>query len=819
MGIFLTELSCCQRTTFKRWFVRPMFVCFFLFLFFGKVTAQQPQHARRAISETEREQILLRYFHPIEILGRTRTDSLLIASSEIEDSPTGSVWTAARRPDNEIVIEARHLISVGNLGEAQSILETAFKKGDPHPEVPFLLAQILVAEGSPGGRQKAEELINEALRRAPGNIEYRLARARIYDMRTLEGYAERELDRVLRDVPSLAEAFAIKGQFKVERLTGAGWRKSGWGAEIKRPWIESERKLALEHLATAVALDSLNTRAHHWLAHLYLHEENWESAMRVLNRMVGLGIEPDLAKLGRGIALFNLQLFADTKIAFDSAYGLLEPGIKELMYATAWVKPITPPSGYSQDAVIDPKTAVTASVDTVFWTGHDLLLSDDINHRALEQARRFAYVAWFFKLPALNLAGWETLAGQIYLRYGEPRGRRDIRISQFHRMRGFNIELPGIEANRPGGTYPRARVDMGQFYRMPPPFPSQWWHYGDFGIPLGIGFITGNLDFITQNPPGPGAERLFEFIDNAQLYAEFTNRLPDLSNIAGIVTPVALASRFYKFPSGEKETEIVGVMKTDSDLALDLIRGKRGFQQEPFLHAIALELKSGKQIRANAPIFQANRFWSTLPYYSRQYLLVAPPVSLSSGEYLLSFELTAGEGPSWTSKDSVTVIESESELRISDIVLASVVEQEPTRKGWPSAGTMNRNGWRIVPRFSDTFRAREPKILYVEFAGLNKDEYGSTNYAIDLSIGRSRRRGLVAFTAELFEGITGRRSGQEQITISWERSGITTHGAEVLNIVIPEPDEDEYVFTLRITDQVAGRAAEIRTILIVSDKR
>jgi len=724
-----------------------------------------------------------------------------------------------------VVIEARRHIAVGNIEQAASLLEAAFKKGDPHPEIPFLLAQILVAEGSPGGRQKAEELINEALRRAPGTIEYRLARARIYDMRTLEGYAERELDRILRDVPHLAEAFAIKGQFKVERLTGAGWRKAGWGAEIKKPWIDRERSLALEYLATAVALDSLNTRAHHWLTHFYLHEENWRSAMRVLNRMVGLGLEPDLAQLGRGIALFNLQLFADAKTAFASAYGLLEPGIKELMYATKWVKPITDPSRLGQDGVIDPEAAVTASVDTVFWTAHDLLLSDDINHRALEQARRFAHVAWFFELPALGLAGWETLAGQIYLRYGEPRSRSTIRMRRFQQIGGFNIELPGIDANRPGGTYPRARMDsvtgqegLEQFFSMPPPFPSQWWFYGDFGIPLGVGFITGRLDFITQNAPGPGQERPFEFIDNAQLYAEFTNRLPDLANMAGVATPVALASRFYGFPTGEQEVEVVGVMLAGPELALNLIGGQRGFQQEPFLHAIALELESGEQIRADVPVFEENRFWSTLPYYSRQYLLVAPPVSLSPGEYLLSCELTADEGSSWASKDSVTVTESESALRLSDVVLASVVEREPTGRLWPSTGTLNRNGWRIAPRFSDTFTARETKILYVEFMGLEKDEYGATNYTIELSIGRRQRRGLVAFTAELFEGIIGRRSGQEQITFSWERSGITTRGAEILNIVIPEPDENEYVVTLRITDRVAGNTGETQTLLIISDR-
>lgn len=793
-----------------RWPCHMIISVFFLVLLLNfNVSAQNPSTGENPITEISREQVLLRYFHPIDILGRARTDSILQALSGIERSIPTIRTSTTEWSENEAVSSARIQISNGNFRLAQSILDAALKKGDPHPEVPFLLSQILITEGSPGGRQKAEEMINEALRRSPGNINYRLARARIYTMRTLEGYAERELDRILRDVPTLAEAYAIKGQFKVERLTGAGWKKAGWAADIKRQWIESERNLALEYLATAIALDSLNTRAHHWLAHLYLHEENWTGAMRVLNRMVGFGLETDMAQLGQGISLFNLQLYEDTKRVFDSAYVQMEPEARELMFSTVWVTPVSDASKMMQGGVINSDMAVQASIDSIFWTGHDLLLSDDINHRVLEQARRFAHVAWFFELPALGLAGWETLAGQIYLRYGEPRGRNTLTISRFQHTTGFEIERIGALSNRPGGT------NLGQT----PPFPSQWWNYGDFGIPLGVGFITGNMDFITQEAPGPGSERPFEFIDNDQLYFEFIERQPDLSTIAGYESPSILEYRTYEFPANDSGTEIVGVMKVDDELASDLIRGRRSFQQDPVLHAIALDLRSGEMVQAEVPVLEVNRSWSTLPYYSRKFLLVAPPVKIQSGRYLLSIELTSGTGRSWVSKDSVDVKESDSGLKLSDIVLANAAEREPVRRGWPSAGTLNRYGWRVVPRISDTFNTREPKILYAEYTGLQKDEYGATQYTVELTIGRRQRRGLVEFTAELIRGITGRRSGQEQITLSWERSGISSNGAEVLNIVIPEPSNNEYVITFRIIDQIAERTVEARTVLIISEWR
>jgi hypothetical protein len=296
-------------------------------------------------------------------------------------------------------------------------------------------------------------------------------------------------------------------------------------------------------------------------------------------------------------------------------------------------------------------------------------------------------------------------------------------------------------------------------------------------------------------------------------------RMPDLSTIAGYESPTILESRTYEFPTSDLGTEIVGVMKVDVALASNLIIGRRGFQQDLVLHAIALDLGSGEKIQTGIPALEDNRAWSTLPYFSREYLLVAPPVTIPSGRYLLSFELTAGAGQSWVSKDSIAVEESDSGFRLSDIVLANVAEREPVIWRWPYAGTLNRYGWRVTPRFSDTFNTREPKILYVEYTGLQKDEYGATQYTIELTIGRRQRRGLVEFTAELIEGITGIRSGQEQITLSWERSGISSSGAEVLNIVIPEPSNNEYAITFRIIDQIAEHTVETQTVLIISEWR
>ncbi len=74
MSLFFTTWRYRHRTTFILLSVRLITCCVFLFLFSHQVYAQRPQSTGRPISGTEREQILLRFFHPMEILGRARTD-------------------------------------------------------------------------------------------------------------------------------------------------------------------------------------------------------------------------------------------------------------------------------------------------------------------------------------------------------------------------------------------------------------------------------------------------------------------------------------------------------------------------------------------------------------------------------------------------------------------------------------------------------------------------------------------------------------------------------------------------------------------------
>jgi hypothetical protein len=620
----------------------------------------------------------------------------------------------------------------------------------------------------------------------PGNKEYRLARARIYVALTLNEMAQREVENLLRYSHSMAGAHALKGQIAVDAITEAGWRQGGWAGPVE----EAETAGAEQWLATAITLDSLNVAAHHALAKLYLYREQWRKAMPVLNRMAGLGLEQGLAQLGRGMALCSLGLFDDAKDAFLKAAPSLGPDIGGLLWDPGWALPME--GGELALGTIHDSTGTS-----VFWASKDPLLSDGVEVRSLEQARRFAHVTWFFGVPSLRLEGWQTLKGQIYLRYGEPPSRSGVGIDRFSFWRNSGIytaETAGSNTRAAGGMRPPPSVQ---------PFPAQWWRYSGFWIPIGMGFVTGRQRFVTQNPPPRGESRPVPFVDNLGLYAEHTGKIPELSTIVGFRTPTRLNITTYQFPSGGGATEFVGLLHLDEELSSALIR-RTGFAEPPLLHSVVLDLSDGSLKRVLGSPVEAGTSWAQLPYYSDRLLAVGAPVTVPPGNYLLSIEFTAAPDRAWVGRDSLRVESTESKPRVSDIVLATHIERAEAVPFWPKHGVLERSGWLIAPRTDRSFLRLEPIHLYLEIHGLAKDEIGATDYTVSLAVtDQSRGRGVAVLVNRLGEAL-GIRDRQETVAASWRRSGIDANPIETLRLVVPDPPLGNYQLEIQITDHVIG---------------
>lgn len=752
------------------------------------------------VHQAQRARLVMQLFHPAEVLGIDEYQRLLSvghrfrSSSNQDTSPTRTV------------LEARNLLRLGQTEEAREHLERAQRAGAQSSDISCMLALLLAEDEQPGLRRRALEVINQALRKQPDDWDLHLARATIYVALTFEAYAVRELDRLIEREPGSAEAHAIKGQLIVEGLTRHGRRQSGvFVGEIPGSRAEAERLLA-----TAITLDQHSERALRWLAHLYLYEGDWVRSMPVLNRMVREGIEPALAHLGQGMAFYHLGWYADARRCFEAAELELGPQTGHLVRNPGWGMPIEdlrPPEPGRYDS-----TAVE-----IFWASRDPLLSDEQEMRSLEQMRRFAMVAWFFGLPRLGLEGWETLKGQIYLRYGTPEVWTSASSAKLHPWRLSQTRFDAAQGSTPVDEAGGTNYAEGLLSSFSPTFPEEWMRYPGFHIPLGMGFVTGRQCFVTQNPPERGTSRPVPYIDNTALYIEHTRAVPEISTVAGVREPIRLPVTFYRFPGLAQGWEVIPIADVDPDLKRRLIGGP-GLRPAPKMFTCSLDLASGSRGVVPAPVFERNAKWSSLAFFMEQFRLCGAPIVLADGEYLVSLELIGIEDRAWVSRDSLNIPLLTGGPMISDPVLAGKVEARDDVPIWPSAGVLIRSNRAMTPRTDGIFLPDEPIHLYFEVGGLSKDEVGATDYTVALSVSEEKSGGLVEVVAGLLHDVSGLTPQEGTVTTSWRRSGIETRNPESLQLILPEPKPQDYRLTVRVTDHVVEESAEVTTRLRIRER-
>jgi GWxTD domain-containing protein len=523
--------------------------------------------------------------------------------------------------------------------------------------------------------------------------------------------------------------------------------------------------------------------------------------------MVQAGIKPGLARLGQGMAFYYLGLYEDARRSFQEAEQDIGAEAGHLLRNPGWAMPI--------QAMGPPKpSAADSTAIAIFWASRDPLLSDEHEMRSLEQMRRFAMVSWFFGLPRLGLEGWETIKGQIYLRYGTPPVWTGASSTKEHPWWGqvrskFDISQMSMQSDEPGGV-----GLMVGFGNNVPTFPAERMEYPGFQIPMGMGFVTGRQSFVTQNGPAPGSSR---YIDNTSLFIEHTHAVPELSSVAGLKAPTRLPITFYRFPGPAEEWEIIPVADVDQDLTRTLLGGQ-DLGSSLRLITCSLDLATGSKQVLPAALFSESTQWSSLPYNMDRYVLCGQPIAMETGDHLVSLELVGEDDRAWVARDTLSVPPITSGPILSDLVVAGRIETREDALLWPSAGVVARSGLLITPRTDNTFLPGEPMYLYLEIARLEKDDFGATDYTVALSVTEREGGGLVEVIADLFRAAVGRTDEPGTVTTSWRKSGITIRTAESLRVVIPEPKLREYRVSLRVTDHVAGNSSEVTINLQLVDR-
>ncbi len=775
-----------------------------------------------------------RSLEPVELDPATRANVLVsvydpvreVAPSDVERlrRERARADTTGGRSRGWLTPEEARALYVGPLEEARSLLdagggEQAHTLLDPllrttladDAEAWHLDALALLGSLEPGGRQLAEARVREALRRDPDNVRYHLTLARIYKARTLDRYADAELERLLEQAPALADAYALRGVLRLEAYYAKGWRAGGWGAPIDSEGMPMEvaRALALEQLHQALVLEPDNAFATWWLGIHYLSQREWTTVVPLMSYLVREGAHVPEALLARGLAFQHLGLLDQAWKDYRSALERLPPEVFALVDDPRWV---LPPSqggyGLGDRVVADPllSEARTAGGDSTaaqqagerraerdrFWRAKDQLFATELNERMLEQYRRFAYATWHFANPSLGLRGWETHRGRIYLRYGEPLDVNDKSDEAQKKLLG---RTSGDVGEMGFAAFERIAATM--VYEV-----KETWRYPDMTVTFSGGNVSGE---VTITRPSEFTEQM--------------ERRPESERVAGMRPVLPASASWFRFQDAAGRPEFVPV-------ALAPPLGGRPGEPPPAgpdssaVHLILLDGDWKPIQRVTAALPRSLRLGGFRPTWVGPIVTLPAEVPASAPVYAALEVPGQGAISSYAARDTLSTPPGEGGLRLSDLVVASNIVDLPQARRWPEYGYFTRGRRAIVPLPEDRFGLGEPLLVYLEIYGLTKDEIGATGYQVDFTVTMLDNRRAELPTVEGLMGrliSTDRRQGS--VTLRFDYEDIFSDTSTQMRVVFPTGRfSDHYRIEVAVTDKNADATARVARVLTVEQR-
>jgi GWxTD domain-containing protein len=432
------------------------------------------------------------------------------------------------------------------------------------------------------------------------------------------------------------------------------------------------------------------------------------------------------------------RLGQDERAVFGDLAALLTPEVRQRYEAM------------DPDARTRSNTTILSVKDPLYLTA--------VNERELEHYARVAWAELKFSAPASGTRGWDTDAGKIFIRYGEP-----VRTLQCCY----------------GGQNDMNPLALARFH---------YWSYG----PVGPNFYFWRLR----------ARRTSRLAEQAFSLAEALSRvLPEryapVNPTKTHAVPVQVA-RFRGSRADLVRLEVYAAVPLDS---LGVTEGDTldaGF----FLFDAA-----------NAPV------WTRVhaaPVSERgvalTYRVEVPAASLRYAVETREVGPDTLPRPAARATGTVVTEQLGPGLAISDLLLAESIEPRVE-------GADTREELRIVPSRGLVFGVADPVHIYFEVYGLDADEDGIASYAAELTVTEvsEERRGVLA---RVFRGARDLLFGEgdRPTTVRWERTVEVQadRASDYLRIELPDLEPGRYAITISVSDAAGGSVTRERAFDVIA---
>ena len=575
-------------------------------------------------------------------------------------------------------------------------------------------------------------------------------------------------------------------RFDIETLRTQGAATLDLSARADRAY---ER--AIFHLEKALASDPRRRSVYDHLMRVRALAGDWDQALEMLTQM--LVYFPEDEQMWRYLGLANHRAGRDDAAAtsFREAFERMTPEERTVFDDITLLLPVAEVQAYQSDP---------ENVARRFWTSQEPRFLTPFNERKLEHYSRLTYADLMYRSDDLNLPGWETERGKIYVRYGEPRS--DVIITG-----GFQEVLESFRTRAAGSS--RQGFDRAAFETAPEMMQSNRfnvWDYGDFKFVFEDPIANG--EFRLYSPPadlfavagGAAVERM----DYEIIARETFRETPERYDYAPAGRQIGLPYLVTSFKGDDGRTDLyvhygIPIAQTFDpsqhevvDLTVQtgafLISEDRDllFERRRTLYGL-----NTSQVES----FEDTKLWTDTQS------MEAPP-----GAHTISVEFeTVGGGTSAVQRREIEgPAYPDDRLALSSLMLAYIVE-ETDETAIP--GLVVRDGLAIQPAPWSVFNHEHPVYLFFEVYNLGL-EGGRSNYEIEAEMRpKDTSSGLARLARNLFGG---RDRG---VSTAYERQSDLRDEGQYVILDVLDQEPGFYTLTLRITDRVSGRSVEETTDL------
>ncbi len=646
----------------------------------------------------------------------------------------------------------------------------------------YQLAKIYFHINTVTKRVEARSLLNDAILKEPGNIQYKFLMAEILE-RESSGLSYDIYKQILKLDSTSAKALYNMGRIKEEDF--ADLHNSVYQTEPYAPlsfekFAQEDYRTAESYLLKSLRFDSLNREAYLHISFLYEDDGKPEKGIPFLEKLQKIYTEDMEAHLYLGLLFYESHKIENALKEYQKALSLMSEEERNDFTFNSVKELLKPIFGDNFKKYTDDELK---KIINYFWKINDPLYLTDYNERLLEHYSRVAYANLRYSIKDKNhpgspplQSGWKTDRGEVILRYGQPLLRT--------RYRAYISS---------GG---RTQINMS----------TDVWEYKNFTFGFTDQFMNGKYVFSEPLPGsmyipqfGGDTPMLIEYLRKAQFNGytpAFDGPVFDVPyNIVQLksekynYTDVYVNYGLYAADSIKKGSEFIyphkwGLFFFDS-VFNPVVRKEGVIDQFPTDREI--NLPGGKNLLINS---------------------LEMTVYPDSGNMAFEIERKSDKGVS-TNHFRFTPEKFEPyKLGISDIVLASRIAENSAQ-----AYSMQRGNVSILPNPTHIFYPNQTIYIYYELYNLKQDSTGICSYEQKLILEKEDKSSFIGGAFNSFLNIFGLGREENRVVVTANYQSHHKSPRTYFQFDMNSYPAGNYILTLIIKDKLSGKEVNTKTFI------